>query len=646
LLGNLYYMFKKNEKQIKAVFDWLTGAADRGDLILLERAGGQKIYRFDFPLKYGDRPKQIKFAKEEDITFFINFSSRRPALEKDKWHLIFGSPELEIYEKKKRMELINFRPLRWGLGQEEKKMALKIARKALEVFLEEKRIPELKDLNLFLPPVFNLRADLAVALWVAGVFRGSRVVANRILGEGIIEAAVWAGRDSRCEPLQNEELLLARIEICLCSDLKIPVSQKFIKKNQILHDKGYFLKKDDCSGWFLPEVFNIRLFKNLDEFLGRLAEKAGLAGKLFAKKAQILIFEVDDFIEDAARDQALKLDGPVAEMSLPAEAKKIAALAAEWLVKIQASSGNFPPVVNPLTGLTLQRDWPRCLLAAFGLIEFGKAVGEQKYAEAGKKTFLYFKRFLFEEPDFFYAPYDFLASLVYFGWLAESLNFGEEALRCGQKILERIGALEFEPIIFAQIGSFFAKLSKKNREFFEPALKTAVLVKDKFEEEAKKNKSMNAVFWAESVNLYVGIFEISGDNSYLAAAQKMGEWLLGYQQTDGAFRSLKESEIVYVRGTGKIIEALAGIFVIDKKEIEKFFDAGYYEKSLNQAIGWLAKMQYAPQSAYFIPQKNLDLALGGFRHDYFNHELWVDSAGHLLLAASRLLKFQHGEKTI
>jgi hypothetical protein len=489
--------------------------------------------------------------------------------------------------------------------------------------------------------------DLAVALWVGGVFRGSRIVTNRILGEGVIQAAVWASRDLRCKPLENAELLLTRIEICLCSDLKIPVSQKFIKKNEILHSKGYLLKESEKTGWFLPEVFNIRPFKNLDEFLARLAEKAGLAGKSLPKKTRILIFEVENFIENATREEALKLDGPVAEISQESlDLKESATLVADWLLRIQTPEGDFCPIINPLTGWMSQRDWPRCLLSAFGLVEFGKAIGEQKYIEAGKKTFLYFKRYLFEEPDVFYAPYDFFASLVYFGWLAESLNFGEETLRCGQKILERIGALEFEPIIFAQAGSFFVRLSKKNREFFEPALKTAVLVRDKFEEEIKKNKSMNAVFWAELVNLYVGIFEISGDNSYLTTAQKMGQWLFGYQQADGAFRSFKESEIVYVRGTGKIIEALAGIFVIDKNKIENVFDMEYYKKSLDQAIGWLIKMQYTSQNAYFIPQKNLDLALGGFRHDYFNPDLWVDSAGHLLLAVSRLLKFQYGEKTI
>jgi hypothetical protein len=49
------------------------------------------------------------------------------------------------------------------------------------------------------------------------------------------------------------------------------------------------------------------------------------------------------------------------------------------------------------------------------------------------------------------------------------------------------------------------------------------------------------------------------------------------------------------------------------------------------------KMQYLPENSYFIPEKNLDYAIGGFRHDYFNPDLWIDSAGHFLLAASRFL---------
>ncbi len=76
----------------------------------------------------------------------------------------------------------------------------------------------------------DAKADLDVALWVNGALRGSAVVENKVLGEGLLQATVLASRDARFKPLELNELPGTRIEITAFSDLRIPLSEESIKK--------------------------------------------------------------------------------------------------------------------------------------------------------------------------------------------------------------------------------------------------------------------------------------------------------------------------------------------------------------------------------------------------------------------------------
>jgi len=190
------FLFSKNKKQLEAIFDWLSGVVNQNDLILLEREGKREGYYFEFPLKFGDKPEKLKCVDDKDFTFFIKFSDGRPDINVKEWKSIFQSLELGIYESRKRFEGKQAKPLRWCLSEEEKRTALKIARKSIEIFLKEKRIPKTIDFNFSLSGIFYLKTDLDVALWTNGVVRGSWVVENNFLGEGIIEAAIFACRDT------------------------------------------------------------------------------------------------------------------------------------------------------------------------------------------------------------------------------------------------------------------------------------------------------------------------------------------------------------------------------------------------------------------------------------------------------------------
>ncbi len=483
------FLFNKNRKQLKAIFNWLSGIVNQNDLILVERDGKREGYYFEFPLKFGDKPKKSAEFNESRAGFFIRFSSGAKSAPEGEWHKIFSSPELEVYESKKRFEGKQFKPLRWGLNEEEKRTALKIARKSIEIFLKEKRIPKTIDFSFSLSGIFYLKTDLDVALWTNGVLRGSWVVENNFLGEGIIETAIFACRDTRFKPLEFDELKNTRIEITLFSDLKTPLSKGLIDKDEIFYDKGYLLKKGEKQGWFLPEVFNVLPFKNLKEFLFRLGtEKTFLQPEeIFNKRTEFFVFEVDDFIEGEGKEEILSLVGPVAQAGKSeGEIKNSAISAADWLLKMQEPDGNFIPIINPLTGRTSQIDWPRSLLAGWSLIEFGKATGDKKYIEAGRQNFSYGKKYLLDEQIIKKANNEGL-DLAYLGQAALSLAYPQEARQCGEKILEKESQLKFEPILFSQVGSFFAELSKMDKKFLAPALKFAAKTQTAFTDDLRQN---------------------------------------------------------------------------------------------------------------------------------------------------------------
>ncbi len=622
------FLFSKHKKQLEAIFDWLSGVVNQDDLILVEREGKREGYYFEFPLKFGDKPRKIKTLDINDCTFWVRFFSGGIVPERNKWRLIFRSPELEICEHEKRLQKNQFRPVRWGLNEEEKRIAFKIARKSLEIFLKDKKKPHFEDLDIFLPKIFNLRADLDVALWVNGALRGSAVVENTILSEGIIQASLYTSRDSRFKPLEFDELKDTRIEITLFSDLKIPLSKNLLDKNEIFHDKGYLVRRGNKKGWFLPEVFNVLSFKTLKEFLSQLgSEKAFLREEeIFNKRTEFFIFEVEDFIESGDREEILNLDGPIALLkNQNTTIEKSASSAADWLLKMQEPDGNFISIINPLTGKTSQLDWPRSIFTGWSLIEFGKAVGDSRYVEAGRKNFSYGKKYILDEQIIKNSNSECL-TLAYLGQEAMSLDYREDALRCGNRILEKENQLEFESILFSQIGSFLVELSKIDKNFMAPALGFGEKTRVAFDDDLRQRRFMQLAVWAELANLYLKLFEIQNNSFHLQTVRKVIDWLLSYQLGNGSFRAANDSDssFIYTRGTGKIFEVLAGS--------PEFRDAA--EKSLV----WLLTTQYTEENTFFTPKDIRLKIVGALRHDYFNQEAWIDSAGHFLLGASRFLK--------
>ena len=612
-------MFRRfyHSNQLRVVFEWLSGIAHESDVILVRKSGHDKLFRFRFPLCPGDMPHCEK-AKREEVTFIVCVRTVEPSPLDQKWIRIFFSPEIEIWENKNRTA--GPAPLRWGLDNDEKKFSIKLARKALTKFLtsdEQLSYAELQ--NIRLPIRFQLKTDLDVALWVHGQLRGSMVVEQLPLAEAIVTAASYVSRDMRFKPVTTDELPFTRIEITLISGLRIPLTDEEQKIDVIYSEKGYLYIKGNRRGWFLPEVFNVRRYETLQKFLNDLAkEKAGIIGDRAG--AQILIFEVDDFIETENQQDVLTLKGPIVSYEKDVSITELETHSrawADWLCRIQEPDGNFPPDMNPLTSRHTQIDWPRLAFTAWTLAEFGKIMKDGKYIRAAEKSFWYLKQFLISSFPILVPSHEL--ALVYFGQLSLALNKPNEAGVVAHRILSRVNTLNFEPITFAQIASFFKIISKKDREFSAPFEYLTRIIKENFEQSLKGDKSMNLAVWAESVNTFTGVDE--------EFSCKVANWLKTQQLSSGAFPESTYSNFVYTRGTGKIFEVLV-------------IDVGANNDSIQQAIRWLVSMNYNQGNTFFIPEESRIRFIGGFRHDYFNHETWIDAVGHVLLGTTRLLKSQ------
>src|SRR3989344_5674059 len=189
----MFTFFNENKRLLNAIFEWLSEVVGENDFVSVDFGKYSGFYRFEFPLRSGDRPQKISPLQKSKITFVIRKPDKLSS--GDQWATIFSSPEIEVLENKNRPHTI--KPLRWGFSDEKRVAAFRIARDALQKFLED--ASRLKILAF--PPRFSLRTDVDVALWVKGRLRGSSVVEGMSLGEGIAEAAILSSRDSRFKPL-------------------------------------------------------------------------------------------------------------------------------------------------------------------------------------------------------------------------------------------------------------------------------------------------------------------------------------------------------------------------------------------------------------------------------------------------------------
>jgi uncharacterized protein (TIGR00296 family) len=185
------------------------------------------------------------------------------------------------------------------LNKSEGQMAVRLARKALETCLKNRKKIKPDDL----PPVFREKRGVFVTLNKRSVKKELRGCIGRPypvmpLGEAIIASTVNAAlEDPRFDPVKKEELNEILIEITVLTVPRlINAKSKEIPENIMIGRDGLIVATDMSQGLLLPQVAVEHNFDAV-EFLCQTCMKAGLMPDAWLTGAQVYSFEGQIFEE-------------------------------------------------------------------------------------------------------------------------------------------------------------------------------------------------------------------------------------------------------------------------------------------------------------------------------------------------------------
>ncbi len=474
---------------------------------------------------------------------------------------------------------------------------------------------------------------LSVTFWIGGVLRGCWVTSQLTFREALREAALRAAKDPRFKPVGRTELAEARIEITLLGLSRTIPAYLWKEQKEVHPEKGYRFSYQNRQGWLLPEVLNCLRFRGMDDFLKTLiTEKAGFridTGCL--AQGKIEIFETEDYIESAGKERILSPAGPLVQSDRRYTAfdslfledlNTLLHQAAEQLLRAQEEDGNIQPIRNPLSGKIRQVDWIRLALSATALAMLGETIGRESYRIAAEKAGEYVWRYGYHHP--YLDTYTKTLCRVYYAEYLWTVGRVDEAKSVAWEILKQVPLVRFEPIFLLKVVSLF--LLFEEQDFF----KKSEAIFDSVWNDFVQKKSQNHVELARFPELIVvadKLFFITGEYQYREKSLQVTSWLVDQQHQNGSFPSVTGGADFssYTRGTGKIFEVLA----LDPKE---------NQESILRTFKWLRDMQYTRENTFFVKPRNREKILGGFRHDVFNQEVWIDGSAHVLIGGVRLLR--------
>jgi uncharacterized protein len=181
------------------------------------------------------------------------------------------------------------------ISQRDKESFLKLARRAISVYLTEKRVLKVSEFETFLPQIKDEHLGVFVTLTKDDLLRGciGYVEGFKPLAQGIIDNAINAStKDPRFPELRIDELAEIKIEISVLSPIK-PVTDI---NNIEVGVHGLIISKGLNAGLLLPQVA-VEWGWDRQEFLEHTCEKAGLPRDAWEKGAEIKSFTATVFNE-------------------------------------------------------------------------------------------------------------------------------------------------------------------------------------------------------------------------------------------------------------------------------------------------------------------------------------------------------------
>lgn len=183
-----------------------------------------------------------------------------------------------------------------SLSEEDKRVLLRLARKALESFVTTGTMPTVESLGITVTPGMQQQMGAFVTLTINGRLRGciGEIVPHRPLYEAVLERAIDAGiNDHRFPRVSEKDLPLLHYEISALTPPR-PVSTYWDIE---LGKHGMVMRKDGYSAVFLPQVAPEQGW-TLEETLTNLSLKAGLRQDAWKEGASWTVFEAIVFEEE------------------------------------------------------------------------------------------------------------------------------------------------------------------------------------------------------------------------------------------------------------------------------------------------------------------------------------------------------------
>lgn len=309
--------------------------------------------------------------------------------------------------------------------------------------------------------------------------------------------------------------------------------------------------------------------------------------------------------------------------------KAAASAMADWICRLQTPGGYIPQHVDPYTSsVSLRADWPRMAFTALALGTYGQELNEPAYLKAADATADFVNSSL--NDLILTTKEDALLIRAYLGRLALLRGREDVAAAHAHEIRGLLPEIKFRPIVFLQSASLFLELARRQvAERIDTAEKMARKAMHEWEQHMCCDEAVSFAGFAELVPILftLSIQERLQAKEFSQHYATIREWYLSHQYPDGAFPNDTHSAFAYTRGTGKIFEALA----IDKTNSASCF----------RSFAWICGLQYSEESLFCVAPEFRGKIRGAVMHDTLNRTAWVDSAGHALIGAARLLSHVH-----
>ncbi len=192
------------------------------------------------------------------------------------------------------------------LTLEEGEKAVKLARKAIEYYLENRKVIQDR-----FSGIFEEKRGVFTTLLKYGELRGCIGYPYPVkrLDEAIIDSAIAAAVDDpRFPPVRLSEMDVIEVEVTILTPPeKIEAKPKDLPKHIEIGKHGLMIKMGPFSGLLLPQVA-VEFGFDAEEFLSQTCMKAGLPPDCWLSRAEVYRFEGQIFKEEKPRGKVVEVD--------------------------------------------------------------------------------------------------------------------------------------------------------------------------------------------------------------------------------------------------------------------------------------------------------------------------------------------------